>query len=245
MNRSWRRTSWPRCGGQFAGQILPIIIHEHEVLREAASFGQPVLEYAPESKARADFEALADWLEEHAARPTVQIEVMPAIEALGLGQEAMLPIRHDARGPDGERPAAPIPAHSQCPAPSLDPGSRAAELVRRVHQLTARDHGARARGRADPGCRDGSAGNASARCTGSVEPAVIEPKIEPALSHAIEVQALAAAVEQPTIVHLYGVRKTSQAFCSYNRPTARTAWPLPAISITGPPVAMPMRFNTS
>jgi chromosome partitioning protein len=41
---------------------LPVSIREHEALREAAGFGQPVTEYAPGSEACADFDALADWL---------------------------------------------------------------------------------------------------------------------------------------------------------------------------------------
>ena len=45
---------------EFAGQVLPVVIHEDERVREAASFGQPITEYAPESPARADFETLAD-----------------------------------------------------------------------------------------------------------------------------------------------------------------------------------------
>ncbi|MCA9286589.1 MAG: AAA family ATPase [Phycisphaerales bacterium] len=47
---------------RFEGRLLPVIVREHAVLREAASFGQPVTEYAPESEARADFEELAEWL---------------------------------------------------------------------------------------------------------------------------------------------------------------------------------------
>jgi chromosome partitioning protein len=44
---------------------LPLSIREHEVLREAAGFGQPVTEYAPGSPACDDFLRLADWLIEH------------------------------------------------------------------------------------------------------------------------------------------------------------------------------------
>ena len=38
------------------------MIREHDVLREASGFGQPVTEYAPTSDARKDFEKLADWM---------------------------------------------------------------------------------------------------------------------------------------------------------------------------------------
>jgi chromosome partitioning protein len=44
---------------------LPLSIREHEVLREAAGFGQPITEYAPGSPACEDFVRLVDWLMEH------------------------------------------------------------------------------------------------------------------------------------------------------------------------------------
>lgn len=47
---------------RFEERMMPVIIREHAVLREAASFGQPITEYAPDSEATADFEALAAWL---------------------------------------------------------------------------------------------------------------------------------------------------------------------------------------
>lgn len=104
---------------QFAGQILPVVIHEDEALREAASFGQPVLEYAPQSQAMTDFEQLADWLEEHAANPAVFIEVLAQQNLLNANAAAA-----DA----GEIDAAPAQAL----------GGRAAELARRVHHLAGR-----------------------------------------------------------------------------------------------------------
>ena len=59
---------------RFAGQIVPVVIREHEALREAASMGQPVAEFAPHSEARSDYEALADWLEAHKVAPIPGIE---------------------------------------------------------------------------------------------------------------------------------------------------------------------------
>jgi len=46
----------------FGDDVVPTMIHEHDVLREAAGFGQPVTEYAPTSDARRDFDRLAEWL---------------------------------------------------------------------------------------------------------------------------------------------------------------------------------------
>ena len=219
---------------QFAGQILPIIIHEHEVLREAASFGQPVLEYAPESKARADFETLADWLEEHAARPTVQIEVMTE-EALG--------IRHQA--PESERaPVAPaLVSIAQCPAPNIDPGSRAAELVRRVHQLAARASTREREADEAPSAPMAASEVHPIPAPEMIEPATIEPKVEPAWSHAAEVQSLAAAVERPSIAHLYGVRKTSQGVLFVQPSNGARSMAIAGDFNHWSPSATPMQFN--
>lgn len=50
---------------RFPEIVLPVVVREHEVLREAASFGQPVVEYAPESPAHEDFRRLVEWLRQH------------------------------------------------------------------------------------------------------------------------------------------------------------------------------------
>jgi chromosome partitioning protein len=113
---------------QFAGQVIPMVINEDEVVREAASFGQPVIEYAPQSQAREDFDKLADWLEDHPAQAAVRIEVMQ-----GPGQ---LPPR------DGGGSAMPgIAGQPAVPGP-LAPYGRAAELAQRVRDLHSRLQGA-------------------------------------------------------------------------------------------------------
>lgn len=120
---------------EFAGQIIPTVIHEHEVLREAASFGQPVLEYAPDSDACRDFETLADWLEEHMIRPPMQIEVMPGAAAFqgGNGQAITAGISAPAMmaGPSGATMSPPS-SRTVSTSPPMPLGSRAAELARRV-----------------------------------------------------------------------------------------------------------------
>jgi chromosome partitioning protein len=138
---------------EFAGQIIPVVIREHEVLREAASFGQPVLEYAPQSEACQDFEALADWLEEHHSRPGVQIEVLPEAtlplqvngaldhaEAVAptaapvmAGASAFAP--RPALQPITSVQSAPVVASAPVAVPPVPLGSRAAELARRVTDL--------------------------------------------------------------------------------------------------------------
>jgi chromosome partitioning protein len=47
---------------RFPGRVIPLVIRYDASLREAASFGQPVGEYAPDSIGAKDYEALARWL---------------------------------------------------------------------------------------------------------------------------------------------------------------------------------------
>ena len=72
---------------RYADAVLPLVIGDHEVLREAASVGQAVTEFAPQSAADRDFEALAAWLLDHppAQRPTTPaaVEVHARTEQLG------------------------------------------------------------------------------------------------------------------------------------------------------------------
>jgi len=46
----------------FGQRVCPRIIHRDEKVREAATFGRPVVEYAPDSQAARDYQALAAWL---------------------------------------------------------------------------------------------------------------------------------------------------------------------------------------
>ena len=72
------RTLLQRLRESFAPEVSPTVIRDHETLREAASFGQPVCEFAPGSEAERDFVALVDWLEEVYAPPTPMVEVTTA-----------------------------------------------------------------------------------------------------------------------------------------------------------------------
>ncbi len=120
---------------QFAGQILPVVIRDRHELREAASVGQAVIEIAPDSDARRDYESLADWLEDHCVEPSTQIEIVD--------------VERHTRDPDREMSAG---QESSCTGGATsDPGDRdygsrrtdvdllggrAAELVERLRRLT-------------------------------------------------------------------------------------------------------------
>jgi chromosome partitioning protein len=47
---------------RFPESMLPLVIREHDELRDAASFGQAITEFAPDSEAEREFAGLARWL---------------------------------------------------------------------------------------------------------------------------------------------------------------------------------------
>ena len=69
------RTLLLRLQESFGPEVAPTVIRDHETLREAASFGQPVIDFAPGCEAEHDFEALVGWLEEIYAAPNPIVEV--------------------------------------------------------------------------------------------------------------------------------------------------------------------------
>jgi chromosome partitioning protein len=110
-------------GRKFAPHLSPAAIREHEVLREAASYGQSVVAYAPGSSAHADFRALAAW---------VAGSMVPALAPIHPSDPGALAssvyVSGSALGPgalDGAGPATP------------GQGDRAAELAQRVRGLDA------------------------------------------------------------------------------------------------------------
>lgn len=66
---------------RFGKRVAPCVIRRDPALKEAASFGQPVIEYAPDSHGAADYTALAQWL----------IEVLPLAASAGAGKPAVSP----------------------------------------------------------------------------------------------------------------------------------------------------------
>lgn len=119
---------------QFAGHILPLTIRVHEALREAASFGQPVAEYAPGSAAHRDYEALADWLAEHPSSRGMHVKVVPQprpVAPMGVTPHGVPAPASPAAMP-GVRPLTSQRASGKAP-------SRAAELARRVQDLAQRN----------------------------------------------------------------------------------------------------------
>jgi len=123
--------------------LLPIAIREHEELRDAASYGQSITEFAPGSAAEADFEALATWLRGHAPVTRVldeyNLESSAAIETFHIASPVV---------PTGAPPAAavmaPVAAIPAAPAVAPVPETRAAEIQTAVTQPPREPDGGRA-----------------------------------------------------------------------------------------------------
>lgn len=125
---------------RFAKRVVPHVVRRDSTLKEAASFGQPIVEYAPNSSGAKDYTALADWLIEtialgHDSRPRVpeaittgagdppSVEVVGAMEAkLALGRKLGAyddEPRNEASGSD----LLSSPITEQQPSDSMDGGS--------------------------------------------------------------------------------------------------------------------------
>jgi chromosome partitioning protein len=62
---------------RFGTGLIPLVIRYDQTLKEAASFGQPIEAFRPESAGAEDYRSLCEWLIEHAAidRPEPETEV--------------------------------------------------------------------------------------------------------------------------------------------------------------------------
>ena len=70
---------------RFGSGIIPVVIRYDHALKEAASFGQPIDEYDPESMGAEDYRSLCEWLVEHAnverPEPGDELDQLGKIEA--------------------------------------------------------------------------------------------------------------------------------------------------------------------
>lgn len=106
---------------RYGESVSPVTIRFCCSLREAASFGQSIFEYAPESTGRRDYESLARWVETY--QPPPQVE--PDHSGLDGGPEAYSPGVETCVGP-------------MWPRPSAVGGNRAAELAQRARYMIQR-----------------------------------------------------------------------------------------------------------
>jgi chromosome partitioning protein len=99
---------------RFPAKVIPQVIRYDQRLREASSFGQPVIEYAPESSGAADYTALAQWLVENRAAAG-QRRAANDEDAVELEAEASAPISVDHTAQEHAGPVATLPDDSASP----------------------------------------------------------------------------------------------------------------------------------
>jgi chromosome partitioning protein len=108
---------------RFPGKVAPVAVRYDRALKEAASFGQPVGEYAPESAGAEDYRAVTEWLAEHVLRRT----------SMRGGLEAIRPAEPVVVG-------APLPAGTADGAAENETGgnARALDIVERARRMQQR-----------------------------------------------------------------------------------------------------------
>lgn len=111
---------------RFKEKSLPLVIRRDPKLREAASFGQSILDYSPESVGAEDYNKLAQWVADNLkARGTAVIDIDDE------------PAEVEAPSPAPAVAAAPtIPAVPS--APEVKPISRAEDVARRAQEFLRR-----------------------------------------------------------------------------------------------------------
>lgn len=151
---------------RFGDRVVPVVIRLDRRLKDAASMGQPIIEYAPSSIGAQDYSDLAAWL---LGRPAPYIDT-PAESTRFLEPRRPAPFAPPsltepkpfaAQGPNppAQRSAAStaesvevaVATRVDQPASSIDPVlSRAAELAARARQLLRRGEQLQDRLRRDP-----------------------------------------------------------------------------------------------
>lgn len=99
----------------FDPSLAPLVIREHESLREAASLGQPVCEFDPGGAAEQDFQSLLDWVETLAIQDVPSEAPSPASSRAG---EILQRIQSHGDVPPPANRLAPL--HSQSSTPEAN-----------------------------------------------------------------------------------------------------------------------------
>jgi chromosome partitioning protein len=119
---------------RFTNRVIPVVITLDHALREASSFGQPVVEYSRDSQGAKDYQQLAEWLIENTLKAGAGVgrSSQPDDPASGpgaFGSDASL-VQVIAGGPEGGSIAL-----AATEAPAGPPISRAADMAQRTRKL--------------------------------------------------------------------------------------------------------------
>ncbi len=117
---------------RFTNRVIPVVISFDHALREAASFGQPVVEYARESQGAKDYLQLADWLIEHTLKAGAASRSSAAGELPAMPDPSEGPIEQVISGSMNSTATQTRTVSIAPPAPTL---SRAAEVALRTRKL--------------------------------------------------------------------------------------------------------------
>lgn len=176
---------------RFGSGMIPVVVRYDHALKEAASFGQPIDEYAPDSMGAEDYRSLCEWLVEHAS-----------VERPEPGQDSELP-GHTWPEPTLASASARVQiaaANLGIDGPSGESLSRAQELAIRARTMQAGD--------AKPMVAAGATAVESKpeplrRSMMPHKPVAVEIQPEP------EAQVSRKGMEITRVRHLFGVRRSS------------------------------------
>lgn len=142
--------------GRFGSQVCRTVIHKDDKVKEAATFGRPVGEYAPQSQAALDYSDLADWVlgntsQETAAHAARSAEPWTEIPAVAPSSQTVAQVAERARRTMGldepEAQATPGRAPEGLPAATTATGETAEEAGNlELERLLLPKHGSEAFG---------------------------------------------------------------------------------------------------
>ena len=112
---------------QFTGRVAPVVIREHESVRESASLGLPVCELEPEGDAQDDFAQLLSWLEsmapealgDHPVNGSRAAEILGRLRAAPASSDGLSPLHAGPEAAPQVKAAA--ATHSYAPTESIAP----------------------------------------------------------------------------------------------------------------------------
>jgi len=135
-------------GRRFKDRVIPVVIRRDAALREAASFGQSIADYSPQSNGAADYAALAMWMLKALNEP-IEAEAAVGIETTLLrSEDPTLPevdgaayetVKSCAReAPLVKVDEVPVDRPGVSASGELKPVSRAEDVARRAQEFLRR-----------------------------------------------------------------------------------------------------------
>lgn len=116
---------------RYAERVTPICIRRDPALREAASFGQPVIEYSPTSPGATDYAALGEWIGEALAVGAPGVPARAASTTITDAADDDEPVDavESSEPQDAESAPAPVMSPPAPPVPSALPAPQARASV--------------------------------------------------------------------------------------------------------------------